>query len=97
VFNAQQQPRIVWPASSAVARAYVDQLTRSNGIQPERAREVTAALQRADRRAGDRNTLEQLDALATQLERDADAATPRDAARLRALAANIKTRAAGSR
>ena len=37
-FNAQQQTRIVWPASSVVARAYLDQLTRTKAIQPERAR-----------------------------------------------------------
>src|SRR6266498_1541136 len=41
--NTQQQMKINWPASSAVALAYVDQLARSKGIEPERARAVKAA------------------------------------------------------
>jgi hypothetical protein len=101
-FNAQQQPRIVWPASSVVARAYVDQLTRTKGILPERAGAVTAALARADRLRSGRDrgaagVLDQLDALAIQLEGDAAGAPARDAVRLRSLAATIKGRAAGLR
>ena len=30
--NAQGQPKFVWPASFAKARAYVDQLERSSGL-----------------------------------------------------------------
>ena len=48
-FNAQEQPKIVWPASSVVARAYLDQLTRTKGIAPARAAAVTADLERVDR------------------------------------------------
>ncbi|MGH3116832.1 MAG: LVIVD repeat-containing protein [Gaiellales bacterium] len=97
--NTQLQSRIVWPASSVVARAYLDQLTRSKGIQPERARAVKAALDRADELRSGREKdaaarLDQLDALATQLESDAGAANGRDAARLRSLAATIKGRTA---
>ena len=33
-FNAQQQTRITWPASTLVARAYLDQLARTKGICP---------------------------------------------------------------
>ena len=43
-FNAQQQPKVTWPATAVVARAYVDQLNRTQG-DPARAR--------AQRRAGD--------------------------------------------
>jgi hypothetical protein len=101
-FNAQQQPRVTWPASSVVARAYVDQLTRSKGIQPEQAVAVTAALERVDRLPSGRDNgaaavLDQLDALATQLEGDAASAGPRDAVRLRSLASTIKGRTAGLR
>ena len=35
--NAQQQMEIEWPANAVVARAYLDQLTRSNAIKPDRA------------------------------------------------------------
>jgi hypothetical protein len=97
--NTQQQTKVVWPPSTAVARAYVDQLGRSHGIQPERARAVKAALDRADgirtgKERGATAALDQLDALATQLESDAGAAAGRDAARLKSLAATIKGRTA---
>src|SRR5439155_15031593 len=42
--NTQLQTKIAWPASSPVALAYIDQLTRTKGIQPERARAVRGAL-----------------------------------------------------
>jgi hypothetical protein len=97
--NTQQQTKVVWPASSVVARAYIDQLTRTRGIQPERARAVKAALERADSvRSGQEKSaaaiLDQLNALATQLEQDAGGAAGRDAIRLKSLAATIKARAA---
>jgi hypothetical protein len=97
--NTQEQTRIVWPASFVVARAYVDQLTRSRGIQPERAKALKAALDRADglrtgRERGAPAMLSELDALATRLESDAGTADARDAARLRSLAATIKGRTA---
>ncbi len=47
-FNAQMQPRFVWPASVVVARAYMDQLERGRGIQPRLAERVTDVLERAD-------------------------------------------------
>src|SRR5213593_1217398 len=34
--NVQDQPKLVWPASFAVARAYLDQLARSNGLAPDK-------------------------------------------------------------
>jgi hypothetical protein len=97
--NTQLQTRITWPAASVVALAYVDQLTRTRAIQAERARAVKTALDRADglrtgQEKGAAAVLDQLDALAAQLESDAGAASGRDAARLRSLAATIKGRAA---
>src|SRR5206468_10383574 len=97
--NTQQQTKVVWPASSVVARAYIDQLTRTRGIQQERARAVRTALDRADGvRSGQEKSaaavVDQLGALASQLETDAGSASGRDAARLKALAATIKERAA---
>ena len=80
VFNAQQQPKVVYPSSVVMARAYLDQLTRGNAIQAERAAAVKRALDRKQRN----------DALAAQLEQDAAAATPQDAARLRGIAAALK-------
>ena len=96
--NTQLQTKIVWPASSVVALAYVDQLSRSKAIQPQRARAVKAALDRTDairtgKERGAATALDQLDALTKQLESDAGAASGRDAVRLSALAATVKGRA----
>ena len=90
-FNAQMQTPITWPATSAVARAYVDQLSRSNAIQAERAAAVKTALDRADK--GGRDAGPQLETLASQIERDAAAATGRDAERMKSLAETLKGRA----
>jgi hypothetical protein len=97
--NTQQQTKIAWPASTPVALAYVDQLTRSKGIPQDRARAVKSALERADgvRTGNDKAAAaasDQLEAVAKQLESDAGTASGRDAARLRSLAATIKSRAA---
>jgi hypothetical protein len=96
-FNAQEQPRVTWPPTVLVARAYLDQLIRSQGIAPDRAATVRAALDRADRlQAGrdNRAALGELEALATGLEKDAGSAQGRDADRLRSLAETIKGRVA---
>jgi hypothetical protein len=42
--NTQGQPQFVWPASFALARAYVDQLERSAGLSSRRIREVREEL-----------------------------------------------------
>ncbi|HKP77024.1 MAG TPA: hypothetical protein VJT67_15945, partial [Longimicrobiaceae bacterium] len=34
VFNPQTQTKLTWPATFVVARAYLDQLVRDNGVQP---------------------------------------------------------------
>jgi hypothetical protein len=97
-FNAQQQPKVTWPASAVVARAYVDQLNRAKAIQPERAHGAVQAMERAEQmRSNDRNaaaTVEQLTTIATQLESDANAANGADKKRLTALAQTLKDRAA---
>jgi hypothetical protein len=99
-FNAQHQPKITWPASFVVARAYVDQLTRSRALTAQRARALRTAMDRADKaRAGrDRTTaLDELDQLATMLETDAATSNGRDASRFKALAETLKRRAAALR
>ena len=77
-FNPQQQPKVTWPASPVVARAYLDQLTRSKAVPAERIAAVKTALE-SKTSTGDAA------ALARQLAQDAAATTGRDAERLRAL------------
>ena len=101
-FNAQNQPRIKWPASSAVAKAYLDQLGRTNAIATDRARAIRDALGRVDelRTGKERNAAQVLDALtalASQVEADAKSKVGRDAVRLTALADTLKGRAAALR
>jgi hypothetical protein len=91
-FNAQEQPKITWPPTVVVARAYLDQLNRSKALPQARANAVRSALDRLDRSAGDRAALDQIETLANELERAAASATGRDADRMRALAATIKGR-----
>ena len=69
-FNTQDQPKFVWPASFTVARAYLDQVARSNGLTLERLAATRAALARAERLSGEQRR-EALLQLATQLDGDA--------------------------
>ena len=85
--NVQDQQRIVWPASFAVARAYLDQLERSNGLAAERITAVRAALVGAERQGGTARG-RALTTLASQLDRDAAAAS--DAAKVKTLAAAVR-------
>jgi hypothetical protein len=101
-FNAQNQPRVTWPATSTVARAYLDQLGRSNAITADRAKAVRDSLARVDelRTGKERDAASRLDALvavAGQVEADAKSQSGRDAMRLNALAETLKGRAAALR
>ena len=101
-FNAQNQPRMTWPATSIVAKAYLDQLGRNNAISAERAKAVRDNLAKVDdlRTGKERNaaaTLDALVAVAGQVEADAKTKTGRDALRLNALAETLKGRAASLR
>jgi len=78
IFNAQQQPRLTWPAHASVGRAYLDQLTRSKAISAERAAAVKSAIGR------------QNETVAAQLEQDAASAPPQDALRLKSLATVLR-------
>jgi hypothetical protein len=51
-FNAQEQPKFIWPASFAVARAYLDQLERSRGLPADRIRSIRNELADAEKASG---------------------------------------------
>ena len=99
-FNAQQQPRMSWPAAVVVARAYLDQLNRSKGIAAGLSSEVKSALDKADKTKpgpGSQSALDSIDAVASKVEAGAASATGRDAMRMKALAATMKGRTAALR
>src|SRR5262245_30584602 len=90
VFNPQAQTRTTWPATSLVARAYLDQLLRTKSLDASAADTISKALDRADsaRRDASSGDMEQLSA---GLDRRAEAAGGTDAAHLRALSAILKS------
>ncbi|SPF41923.1 putative secreted protein [Candidatus Sulfopaludibacter sp. SbA4] len=88
--NVQNQPKITWPANFMVARAYIDQLTRSNAVAPKQIAALNASIARVEASPSDRKEVAQLKALGVSLDKDAaKAKTPADAERMRALAAII--------
>jgi hypothetical protein len=90
--NAQLQPRVTWLPTPVVARAYLDQLTRSRGLSPERAEAVKSAVRDAER-AGvrkDTETAGRLEQLGAELEAQAGSAQGPDGMRLRSLASTLR-------
>ena len=73
--NAQTQERITWPAEPVVARAYQDQLLRTGAIDEAQSRELSEALNRAqrllERGNSNRNAASELEALAGRFEASA--------------------------
>ncbi|MEO7501808.1 MAG: hypothetical protein ABIW94_04130 [Gemmatimonadaceae bacterium] len=91
--NTQGQPKLVWPPSFALARAYADQLERGNGLAGGRVTAVRNALTNAERATGAQRK-DALTQLATQLDSDANGA--RDAAKVRTLAVAVRSLAAAT-
>ena len=92
-FNAQSQPKLVWPSTFALARAYLDQLERSSGLSAMRISAVRAALTDSENSSGAQRR-NSLSALATQLNGDAGGAG--DPAKVRLLASTVAELAAAS-
>lgn len=86
-FNPQSQPRITWPAAFPVVRSYLDQLVRGNGLPAARTSAIGIALDAAEAMTGAART-RALTTLATAVEHDAAGA--KDAARVRAMAGEIR-------
>lgn len=80
-FNAQNQQKLVWPATFALARAYLDQLARSGGLAQERISAITKELARAETLSATRRDV--LTQLAAQLGNDAKSSS--DTARVQRL------------
>jgi len=72
--NTQGQPKLVWPPSFALARAYVDQLERSRGLEAAKLAAVRQSLADAEKAKGDARR-DALTALATTLDADASGAS----------------------
>ena len=82
-FNAQGQPKLVWPPSFALARAFADQLERNKCLSAGRLSAVRGVLANAERA----NPVQRREALLAEATRlDGDAGGSCDASRVRKLA-----------
>ena len=98
-FNSQNQPKVAWQPTTAVAKSYVDQLNRSKSISAERVRAINEGLAKVDslrtgKEGNAKAALDQLDAVAAQVETDGKAKSGVDARRYAALAEALRGRAA---
>jgi len=89
--NVQNQQKFVWPANFVVAKAYIDQLARSNALDAKRVSALNGAIAKTEASHSKPKDVAQLHAMAASLDKDAGAAkTPADAYRMRALAGIMK-------
>ncbi|MEK0430555.1 MAG: hypothetical protein RL139_359 [Gemmatimonadota bacterium] len=84
--NPQGQPKITWPPSFALSRAYVDQLERSRGLSARRISDVRVKLAAAEALSGSARSTA-LHALGTAL--DADVGGSGDEAKVKLLAGSV--------
>jgi hypothetical protein len=84
--NVQNQQQIVYPRKLVVAKAYIDQLERSQALPADRIKALRDAIQSAE----SSKKLKKLKKLAKPLEKDARAKSGSDAVRLQALAEILK-------
>ena len=92
--NVQNQQKIEWPAQLVVAKAYVDQLERSQTLPAAKIAELRKAIQSAENSKMNKGKVKKLGKMAPALEKIAAAASPTDAKRLQALAEILKHPAA---
>jgi hypothetical protein len=89
--NVQNQRKITWPSQLIVARAYVDQLQRSQSLSAKQIADLNKAIARAEKSHLGKKDVAKLSALAPSLETASSSAkTPADANRLQALAQILK-------
>jgi hypothetical protein len=89
--NVQDQQKLVWPANFVVARAYIDQLERSQALPAETIAKLNEAIEKAEKSHNKKKDLAKLSAMGASLDGQvASARTPADAKRLQALAAILK-------
>ena len=89
--NVQNQQKIEWPRTLVVAKAYVDQLERSQAMSADRISALRKAIQSAESSHMSRGSLAKLKSLAPDVEKSvAETKVAADATRLQALAEILK-------
>jgi hypothetical protein len=85
--NVQNQQKIVWPRKLVVAKAYIDQLERSQGLPADRIASLRQAIETAEKSHLNAKSVAQLKSLAPSVEELAGTTqNPADATRMHALA-----------
>lgn len=93
-FNPQTQPRISWPPSFVVARAYLDQLARGTTVPAARVGAMRASLATAESAGPGTTRRAALEQMAREADQLAGTGTGMDHRRLRAMAATLREIAA---
>jgi hypothetical protein len=89
--NVQNQQKLEWPAQLVVAKAYVDQLERSQALPAKQIADVRAAIHGAESSRMSQSSVGKLKRMAPSLEKSAATAkSPADSKRLQALANILK-------
>ncbi len=89
--NVQNQQKIEWPARLVVAKAYVDQLARSEALPADKVTALQKAIHDAEKSHLNEKKVAKLRDMSAPLEESAGSAkTPADATRLHALADILK-------
>ena len=93
-FNAQRQEQHVWPAEPVVARAYLDQLLRSEVVTSDRAEDLSAALsdaqERLDNNVRDERVAGKLRSLAVSFDTEAESMRGRTRDRFELLSESLE-------
>src|SRR5580700_8104728 len=89
--NVQNQQKIEWPAKLIVAKAYVDQLSRSEALPATEIAELQKAIRSAESSHMSKSSTAKLKGMAPSLEKSATTSkTPADSMRIHALADVLK-------
>jgi hypothetical protein len=95
--NVQNQPKITWPTNFIVARAYIDQLSRSGALAKERIDALNSTIAKVEASRSNKKEAAQLVTMAGALDKEASTAkTPTDGDRMHALAAILKKNGAAN-
>ena len=89
--NVQNQQKIEWPAKLVVAKAYLDQLSRSQALPADQIAALQKAIQDAETSHMSKSNLAKLKGMTPSLEKSAAATkNPADSARMQGLANILK-------
>ncbi|HLJ90857.1 MAG TPA: hypothetical protein VKZ53_28895 [Candidatus Angelobacter sp.] len=89
--NVQNQQKIEWPSKLVIAKAYLDQLSRSQALSQDRIAGLQKAIERAESSHLSKGDLAKLKQLAPSVEKDAAGAKSQtDSNRLHGLAAILE-------